>query len=66
MSIVISMLISHMTPLADFFELPPAILRLPAMLAVLADGLIQILLGSMYISLTMFVPLSMGGNRASG
>jgi hypothetical protein len=63
--ILISMLVAHMTPVAHFFELPPPILRLPAVLAVFANRLIQILLGSMHISLTMVIPVSMGRNRGS-
>jgi hypothetical protein len=61
--IVVSMLVAHMTPLAHFIELPPPVLRLPAVLAMLVDRLIQILLRFLYIPTTALILISMGRNR---
>jgi hypothetical protein len=63
--IVISMLVAHMAPLAHFIQPAPRVFRLPAVLAVLANGLIQILLGTMYIPPTALVLVSMRRNRGS-
>lgn len=61
--IVVSMLIAHMTPLAHFVELPPPVLRLAAVLAMLVDRLIQILLRFLYIPVTALILISMSRKR---
>jgi hypothetical protein len=61
--IVVSMLIAHMTPLARFIELPPPVLRLAAVLAMLANRLIQILLRFLYIPATALILVSMSRKR---
>jgi hypothetical protein len=61
--IVVSMLVAHMAPLAHFIELSPSVLRLPAVLAMLADRLIQILLRFLYIPTTALILISMSRNR---
>lgn len=60
------MLITHMTPLAYFIQLPPLVLRLAAVLAMFANRLIQILLGSLYISAAAVILVGLSRNGCAG
>jgi hypothetical protein len=61
--VVVSMLIAHMTPLAHFIELSPPVLCLAAVLAMLANRLIQILLRFLDIPVTALILVSMSRKR---
>jgi hypothetical protein len=63
--IAVVLVIAPMTALADFFELPTALLRLLAALAVLADGLLQILFRFADVITTLVITVGARGRRNS-
>jgi len=66
--VVISVVITimHMAPLARFFKLMAALLRLLAVFAVLAHGLFQVLFGLADVITALVIAVGMGGRCQSG
>ncbi len=62
---LIAMLIPHVAAFPHFFELMPLILRLPAMIPMSADCLVQILLRPLHVVSAPVIPIRMRWNRAS-
>jgi len=63
--IAVVVMVRHVAALANFFELPTALLRLLAVLAVLADGLLQVLFGLADVIAALVIAVGAGGRRRS-
>ena len=63
--IVVVVAIVHAAALANFLELPAALLRLATVLAMFADFFLQILFRLVDITLTLVVAVGAGGHGGS-
>ena len=61
----IAMLIPHVAAFPYFLQLSPLILRLPAMLPMFADRLVQILLRPLHVVPALVIPVRIRRNGAS-